>query len=91
MSPNKSFVLVKDASRNRSGVAKAHLIGVLSNCVPEEHGVREVHVWAFRSLLDRLLNRHWLTKHNPSALERSLIKQLVWEASKLAYEVRLSR
>jgi glycosyltransferase involved in cell wall biosynthesis len=82
--------LAIDASRNRSGGAKAHLIGVLSNCSPEKYGIREIHVWAFRSLLDQLPDQPWLIKHNPIALECSLIKQLVWQATALADEIRLS-
>lgn len=90
MDQNKSLSLAIDASRNRSGGAKAHLIGVLSNCAPEKYGIREIHVWAFRSLLDQLPDQPWLIKHNPIALERSLIKQLVWQATALADEIRLS-
>ncbi len=91
MDANKSLILAIDASRNRSGGAKAHLIGVLSNCAPEKYGIHEIHVWAFRSLLDKLPDQPWLIKHNPIALECSLVKQLVWQATALADEVRLSR
>jgi glycosyltransferase involved in cell wall biosynthesis len=77
-----------DASRNRSGGAKAHLIGVLSECNPTQYNLKEVHVWAFRSLLDQLPDYSWLIKHNPVALEQSLIKQLFWQATKLAGEVK---
>ena len=41
-----------DASRNRSGGAKAHLIGIISNCEPERYKIDEVHVLA--------PNRLWL-------------------------------
>ena len=82
------FALGIDASRNRSGGAKAHLIGVLSECNPTQCNLNEVHVWAFRSLLDQLPDYPWLVKHNPVALERSLIKQLFWQATKLAGEVK---
>lgn len=78
-----------DASRNRSGGAKAHLIGILSSLlVPEQHGIGEVHVWAFRSLLDLIPDRAWLVKHNPGALEQSLAKQLWWQAVHLAKEAK---
>lgn len=77
-----------DASRNRSGGARAHLIGILSECDPEKHGIRSVHVWSFRSLLDQLPDCPWLIKHNPVALERSLIEQLWWQATALAREVK---
>jgi glycosyltransferase involved in cell wall biosynthesis len=77
-----------DASRNRSGGAKAHLIGILSECAPEKHRICAIHVWAFRALLDQLPDYPWLFKHNPIALEQSLIKQLGWQATALAAEVK---
>lgn len=77
-----------DASRNRSGGAKSHLIGILSECDPAKHGIQAIHVWAFRALLDQLPDRPWLIKHNPKALEQSLIKQLWWQATALAGEVK---
>lgn len=77
-----------DASRNRSGGAKAHLIGILSECDPVKHGIETIHVWAFRSLLDQLPERSWLIKHNPNALQQSLIKQLWWQATELADNVK---
>jgi len=84
------MILGIDASRNRSGGAKAHLIGILSECDPAKHGIQEVHVWAFRSLLDQLPDHPWLIKHNPKALEQSLIKQLWWQATKLSDEVNVA-
>lgn len=85
---NNGIILGIDASRNRSGGAKAHLIGILSECDPAKHAIQEIHVWAFRSLLDQLPERSWLIKHNPKALEQSLIKQLWWQATSLAGEVK---
>ena len=77
-----------DASRNRSGGSKAHLIGILTECRPEKYGINEIHVWSFRSLLDQLPNHSWLIKHNPKALEQPLIKQLRWQATKLSGEAK---
>jgi hypothetical protein len=89
MNRSNSISIRIDASRNRSGGAKAHLIGVLSNCTPEQFGICEIHVWAYGSLLAQLPDRPWLIKHNPIALERSLFKQLFWQATALAGEVRV--
>jgi glycosyltransferase involved in cell wall biosynthesis len=77
-----------DASRNRSGGAKAHLIGILSECNRDKYRIQEIHVWAFRSLLDELPDCPWLIKHNPIALEQSLLKQLLWQATELSAEVQ---
>lgn len=85
-----SIVLGIDASRNRSGGAKAHLIGILTECDPKKHDIAEIHVWAFKSLLEKLPNHPWLIKHNPRELEQSLFKQLLWQATSLAHEARLA-
>ena len=84
------MILGIDASRNRSGGARAHLIGILTECSQVKHGINIIHVWAFRSLLAQLPDYPWLIKHNPIALEQSLFKQLVWQATELAGEVKLA-
>jgi glycosyltransferase involved in cell wall biosynthesis len=82
-----SIIVGIDASRNRSGGAKAHLVGILSEGNPLKHGIEEVHVWTYGSLLDSIPERLWLVKHNPRELEQSLAKQLWWQATKLSSEV----
>jgi glycosyltransferase involved in cell wall biosynthesis len=77
-----------DASRNRSGGAKAYLKGFLSEGDPLKHGVREVHVWSYNILLDSIPERPWLIKHNPIELEGALPRQLWWQAAKLSGEVK---
>lgn len=80
----RRLVVGIDASRNRSGGARTHVIGILSSLVPERHGIREVHVWGFRSLLDAIPNRAWLVKHSPPELAQSLTRQLWWQAVHLS-------
>lgn len=77
-----------DASRNRSGGAKEHLIGVLSSLDPDVYKISKVHVWSYSALLDELPNRSWLVKHPIRALEGSLLKQLWWQATKLSSELK---
>jgi glycosyltransferase involved in cell wall biosynthesis len=82
------LVLGIDASRNRSGGAKAHLIGIMTQGDPLKHGIREVHIWAYRSLLDSIPDRPWLMKHSPSELEQSLLKQIWWQRFRFSAELR---
>lgn len=82
----RPIVVGIDASRNRSGGARAHLIGLLENLCPKRYGVGEVHVWAYRGLLDTLPERPWLQKHAPAALERGLPSQLWWQMCALPRE-----
>jgi glycosyltransferase involved in cell wall biosynthesis len=87
MSTNRDLVIGVDASRNRSGGAKAHLIGLLSRGNPKDHGIGTVHVWAYKSLLDSIPEQPWLIKHNPHELERSLLRQVIWQVLKFPGEV----
>lgn len=77
-----------DASRNRSGGAKAHLVGILKDGDPRSYGIAQVHVWSYRSLLDALPDEPWLVKHNPPELERSLLQQVWWQRRSLPVEAR---
>lgn len=77
-----------DASRNRSGGAKAHLIGIINDGNPQQHGIDEVHIWSYKSLLDALPDFPWLVKHNPPELEMSMLKQLWWQYKNFPKEVK---
>ncbi|MBN1664239.1 MAG: glycosyltransferase family 4 protein [Deltaproteobacteria bacterium] len=80
-----------DASRNRSGGAIAHVVGIISAGNPLAHGIREVHVWAYKKLLDALPDLPWLFKHNPPELERSLFHQMWWQFRSLAKSAKASK
>ena len=84
------MIIGVDASRNRSGGAKEHLIGILSNLDLREYGISQVHVWSYRALLDALPNHSWLVKHTTHALEGGLLKQLWWQATQLSSELKRS-
>lgn len=86
--PARGLVVGIDASRNRSGGAKAHLIGILDSLDPREHGIACVHVWSYGSLLAALPDAPWLVKHAPPALERSLPHQVWWQYRQLPMELR---
>ncbi len=77
-----------DASRNRSGGAKAYLIGILSEVNPLDYGIKEVHLWAPDSLLNKIENYKWLIKHSSKELQQPIIKQIWWQATKLSYEAK---
>lgn len=77
-----------DASRNRSGGAIRHLVGILGAGDPREQGISRVHVWAYRKLLDALPDVPWLVKHCPAELAGSLFTQMRWQRSDLPTEAR---
>ena len=84
------LVIGIDASRNRSGGAIAHLVGILSEGNPLSFGISEVHLWSYKSLLDAIPDQPWLIKHNPPALERSIFTQLWWQRFGFPVEVELT-
>ncbi|MHA8054499.1 glycosyltransferase [Aquirufa nivalisilvae] len=73
------MILGIDASRNRSGGAVAHLIGILTASNFTEFGITEVHIWSYKSLLDKLPDVEGLFKHNPDYLEKGILQQLFWQ------------
>jgi glycosyltransferase involved in cell wall biosynthesis len=77
-----------DASRNRSGGARAHIIGILTalDTIPDE--VEELHIWSYQSLLDLLPNKSWIIKHSHKALGKSLLNQLLWQYFILSREAK---
>ncbi|MEO7856639.1 MAG: glycosyltransferase family 1 protein [Gemmatimonadaceae bacterium] len=76
-----------DASRNRSGGAKVHLVGILGRD-PRPHGISKVHVWSYGALLDALPDAEWLVKHSPEELKGSLLRQVSWQRRQLPVAAR---
>jgi len=82
------YIVGIDASRNRSGGAKVHILGILKDVDPLSHGISKVHVWSYKTLLDMLPDDPWLVKHNPPELEKSLFQQVWWQYRSLPTEAR---
>ena len=87
MKSEGEIVVGIDASRNRSGGARAHLLGIISN-FDEKLGIKALHLWASRDLLDSIDDSPWLVKHYHPFLERSLAHQLFWQAFKLKHSAQ---
>lgn len=86
----KSIVVGVDASRNRSGGAIDHMLGIISQGNPPAQGIREVHIWAYRALLDKIPEYSWLVKHYSPVLEKSLLHQVWWQFTQLPRELKKS-
>jgi glycosyltransferase involved in cell wall biosynthesis len=84
----RKLIVGIDASRNRSGGAEAYLIGILSELNPIDFGINEIHLWAPDTLLNKLENYKWLTKHSSKELQQSLIKQIWWQSTILSHEAK---
>ncbi len=69
-----------DATRSRSGGAKAHLIGILSEIDPLNYRIKLIHIWGYKELLEILPERPWLIKHLPNEISTgSIIRQIWWQ------------
>lgn len=77
------MVVGVNASRARSGGAKAHLIGLLRDGAPTTSGIEQVHVWADRHLAESLPERPWLVVHPLTNARSSLLRELAWERFRL--------
>lgn len=84
------LIIGVDASRNRSGGAQAHLIGILDSFDPYKQEISEIHVWSYQSLLDSVPDKPWLIKHSSRELQKSLITQMWWQLTKLTKELKFS-
>ncbi len=87
-SERDSLVIGVDASRNRSGGARAYLIALFNGLRPQDFGIARIHLWAPADLLAEIADHPALVKHSPPALERSLPYQLAWQAFVAGREAR---
>lgn len=68
-----------DASRNKSGGAVAHIIGLLSSANPVDFGIEVVHLWSYSSLHEKIPDYPWLVKHTHKQLDNSIVHQILWQ------------
>jgi glycosyltransferase involved in cell wall biosynthesis len=87
----KDMILAINALRSRSGGAKSHLVGILSNLEPCKYKISFIHIWGYQELLDMLPNESWLIKHCPESTNKSIAFQLIWERYYLKKEIRLNK
>ena len=67
----------------RRGGGLTHLVEVLGEVRPEEHGVERVVVWAGRDTLARIAPRPWLALEPQPLLDRSLPERVLWTRTRL--------
>ncbi|UDM62776.1 glycosyltransferase family 4 protein [Pseudoalteromonas piscicida] len=77
-----------DASRNRSGGARAHIIGILESLNIEEHDIGDIHIWTYQELAEQLPKKSWIKVHIPKELNKSMVVQLYWQKFTLPKELK---
>ncbi|MBW3782373.1 glycosyltransferase family 4 protein [Aeromonas veronii] len=85
------FSIGIDASRNRSGGSKAHLIGVLNSIEPDGDEFIKIHLWTYKELANKISKKPWLVIHTPDEIEGNLLKQIFWQRFTLPKELRKNK
>ena len=61
----KNIKIAIDATRNRSGGAKIHLIELLKNLQYEKYNLDKIYLWSYPELLNKIPDYPWLKKYSP--------------------------
>jgi glycosyltransferase involved in cell wall biosynthesis len=86
MKKANKFIIGIDASRNRSGGAQAHIIGILNSFLKLGISQLEIHIWSYQTLLDKLPASNFIFKHHNQNLEKNILHQINWQYFKLPKE-----
>ena len=79
MRNDKFFKVGVDATNLRGGGGVTHLVELLSAAKPAEQDIERIIVWGCTSTLNLIKDRPWLTKRNPKALNKGLLKRSFWQ------------
>lgn len=86
---NKSGLTIGiDATNLRCGGGLTHLIELLRVAQPNLFSINKVIVWGGLPTLNALDDRSWLFKHNPAALEKGLLRRILWQRYSLSSVAR---
>jgi glycosyltransferase involved in cell wall biosynthesis len=88
MSKVKPYTIGIDATNLRAGGGVTHLMELLRAAQPAEHGIDHIVVWGGKPTLKALEAQPWLSKRNPSALDKGLLQRTLWQRYRLSQAVR---
>jgi glycosyltransferase involved in cell wall biosynthesis len=77
-----------DAANLRAGGGITHLIELLRVAQPTSSGIGRVVIWGGTATLTALVDRPWLDKRTPSALDKCLIQRTLWQRYTLSQAAR---
>ncbi|MET4119759.1 glycosyltransferase involved in cell wall biosynthesis [Bradyrhizobium sp. JR1.5] len=90
-SPQSPIRLGIDASNLRIGGGITHLVELLRESNPAEHGFERIFVWASAATLARVEDRPWVEKRTSAALEASLPRRVSWQRLVLPQELSAAK
>jgi glycosyltransferase involved in cell wall biosynthesis len=88
MNKAKPYTLGIDATNLRAGGGVTHLMELLRAAQPAEHGIDHIVVWGGKPTLKALEAQPWLSKRNPSALDKGLLQRTLWQRYRLSQAAR---
>ena len=77
-----------DATNLRGGGGVTHLVELLRIAQPTLHGIERVVVWGGTPTLKVLGNRPWLDKRTHPALDKGLLRRMLWQRYGLSQAAR---
>jgi glycosyltransferase involved in cell wall biosynthesis len=84
----RTLTIGVDATNLRRGGGRTHLIELLQAADPRVHGINKIIIWAAQETLDLLIDRDWLIKRSPPALNTGLLRRSFWQRFRLTREAR---
>ena len=75
----KKYILVIDASRNRSGGAIIYIKNFIKNLNLNSTKIEKVILFSYKGLLKQIPNRPFLIKHSHPFLEKNVLFQIIWQ------------
>ena len=88
MSKVKPYTIGIDATNLRAGGGVTHLMELLHAAQPADHFIEHIIVWGGNSTLKALEAQPWLSKRNPSALDKGLLQRTLWQRYRLSQAAR---
>ncbi len=88
MSKVKPYTIGIDATNLRAGGGVTHLMELLRAAQPAGHGIEHIVVWGGKPTLKVLEAQPWLSKRNPSALDKGLLQRTLWQRYRLSQAAR---
>lgn len=88
MSKVKPYTIGIDATNLRSGGGVTHLLELLRAAQPDEHGIGRIVIWGGKPTLKALEGQPWLSKRNPSALDKGILQRSLWQRYRLSQAAR---
>jgi glycosyltransferase involved in cell wall biosynthesis len=73
-----------DATNIRGGGGVTHLVEMLSVADPSSYGINQVIVWGGSKTLLLIKDKSWLTKINPSLLNKGFFQRTFWQRYQLS-------